>query len=212
MPKILKTCLEYIYLKKKYTVQIPDFTRGNRVTPGQLVSQGTWIWTKLLKSNNQGPWFRFLILANNRGPWFRFPVLANNREPEPDLHPYIFLGSNLISWLGKKQHVVPRSSTEAEYQSMSLETADLFQLRMLLCELHICLCSPHIFWCVNAGAIALASNPVFHARTKHIEVDIHFIREKLTNRSIQIRYIFTFGPNCRPLHHRAQCHSFLPAT
>jgi hypothetical protein len=74
---------------------------------------------------------------------------------------------------------------------MSLVVADLFWLRMLLRELRISLPSPPTLWCDNAGAIALASNLVFHARTKHIEVDFHFIREKVTNRDIQIQYIST---------------------
>lgn len=103
----------------------------------------------------------------------------------------LFLGSNLISWSAKKQHVVSRSSTEAEYRSMSLATAELFWIRMLLRELHISLSTPPVLWCDNLGAIALASNPVFHARTKHIEVDVHFIREKVTNRDIQIKYVST---------------------
>jgi hypothetical protein len=103
----------------------------------------------------------------------------------------IFLSSNLVSWSAKKQHVVSRSSTKAEFHSMSLAVADLFWLRMLLRELHISLPSPPTLWCDNAGAIALTSNPVFHARTKHIEVDFHFIWEKVTNRDIQIQYIST---------------------
>jgi hypothetical protein len=74
---------------------------------------------------------------------------------------------------------------------MALATAELFWLRMLLQELHIPLHSPPTLWCDNAGALALASNPVSHARTKHIEVDVHFIREKVTNKDISIRYIST---------------------
>jgi hypothetical protein len=88
----------------------------------------------------------------------------------------VFLGPNLISWSAKKQHIVSRSSTEAEYRSLSLTTAELFWLRMLLKELQISLPSPPVIWCDNSSALALASNPVFHARTKHIEVDVHFIR------------------------------------
>jgi len=60
---------------------------------------------------------------------------------------------------------------------------------MLLKELHISLTSPPTIWCDNSGALALASNPVFHARTKHIEVDFHFIREKVANCDIQIHYL-----------------------
>jgi hypothetical protein len=103
----------------------------------------------------------------------------------------IFLGSNLISWSAKKKPVVSHSSTEAEYRSMCLTTAELYWIRMLLQELHLPLLSPPTLWCDNFGALALASNSVFHARTKHIEVDFHFIREKVTNKDIQLRYLST---------------------
>jgi hypothetical protein len=103
----------------------------------------------------------------------------------------IFLGSNLISWFAKKQHVVSRSSTEVEYRAMTLATSDLYWLRMLFQGLQISLPSPSTIWCDNFGALSLASNLVSHACTKHIEVDIHFILEKVTNRDIQLQYIST---------------------
>ena len=74
---------------------------------------------------------------------------------------------------------------------MALATAELYWRRMLLLELHVSLSSSPILWCDNIGAIALASNLVFHARTKHVEVDYHFIREKVMNKDIQVRYIST---------------------
>jgi hypothetical protein len=101
----------------------------------------------------------------------------------------IFLGPNLISWTAKKQHIVSRSSTKAEYKSLSLATAEMYWLRMLLKELQVILPSPPLLWCDNYGALAIASNPVNHARTKHIEVDIHFVREKVLNRDIQLKHI-----------------------
>ncbi|KAF5459136.1 hypothetical protein F2P56_023116 [Juglans regia] len=87
----------------------------------------------------------------------------------------IFLGPNLVTWTTKKQPIVSKSSTEAEYRSIAIATVDLYWLRMLLKELAIQLPSTPTIWCDNIGAIALASNPVFHARTKHVEVDYHFI-------------------------------------
>jgi hypothetical protein len=103
----------------------------------------------------------------------------------------IFLGPNLISWTAKKQHIVSRSSTEAEYRSLSLATAEMYWLRMLLKELQVILPSPPLLWCDNSGALAIASNPVNHARTKHIKVDIHFVLEKVLNRDILLKHIST---------------------
>jgi hypothetical protein len=99
----------------------------------------------------------------------------------------IVLGSSLISWKAKKQSTVARSSTKAEYRTMALATADLFWLRMLFKDLGIPLFSTPRLWCDNIGALALASNPVYHARTKHIEIDYHFNREKVLNGDISIK-------------------------
>jgi hypothetical protein len=103
----------------------------------------------------------------------------------------VFLGPCLVSWSAKKQVVVSRSSTEAEYRALALTTAELFWLRMLFKELGICLHRAPTLWCDNVSALALASNPVFHARTKHIEVDYHFIREKVVNGDILLKFIST---------------------
>jgi hypothetical protein len=72
---------------------------------------------------------------------------------------------------------VSKSSTEAEYRSMTGACTKLIWLQQLLHELHIPLFSSPILWCDNLGAIFLAFNPVFHARTKHIEIDYRFVRE-----------------------------------
>jgi hypothetical protein len=62
---------------------------------------------------------------------------------------------------------------------------------MVLKDLGIFLPNPPILWCDNLSALALASNPVFHARTKHIEVDYHFIREKVVHRDVVLKFIST---------------------
>jgi hypothetical protein len=103
----------------------------------------------------------------------------------------IFLGNSLISWQAKKQPVVSRSSTKAEYRVLAITTAELYWLRMLFKELQVPLPAPPQIWCDNMGAIALASNPIYHARTKHVEVDYHFIREKVLNKDITISYLST---------------------
>jgi histone deacetylase 1/2 len=103
----------------------------------------------------------------------------------------IFLGSNLISWNAKKQATVSRSSTEAEYKALANATAEIMWIQILLREIGIQ--SPRVakLWCDNMGAKYLSANPVFHARTKHIEVDYHFVRERAARKLLDIEHIST---------------------
>jgi hypothetical protein len=103
----------------------------------------------------------------------------------------VFLGHNPITWVSKKQHTVSRSSTEAEYRSLATGAAELSWLRQVLCDLGLYLASAPVIWCDNTSALALASNPVFHGRTKHIEVDYHFVREKVVRGDISVQFIST---------------------
>jgi hypothetical protein len=86
---------------------------------------------------------------------------------------------------------VAQSSIEAKYCAMANTIADLCWIRMLLNDIHVPLASPLVLWCDNAGALALASNPVFHVHAKHIEIDYHFIREKVVNRNMSLCFIST---------------------
>lgn len=91
----------------------------------------------------------------------------------------IFLGPNLFSWSSKKQPTVAKSSTEAEYRALAMATAGLLWIQSLLRELHLPLLTPPILWCCdNLGATYLAANPLFHARTKHLDIYFHFFRER----------------------------------
>ncbi|XP_028108478.1 uncharacterized protein LOC114307280 [Camellia sinensis] len=101
----------------------------------------------------------------------------------------VFLGSNLISWQAKKQPTVARSSTEAEYRALAHAAAEASWVQMLLVEMFLSSSTIPTLWCDNLSAISLASNPVFHARTKHIEIDYHFVREKVLQKQLQIRYV-----------------------
>jgi Reverse transcriptase (RNA-dependent DNA polymerase) len=100
----------------------------------------------------------------------------------------IFLGCNLISWSSKKQPTVARSSTEAEYRSLAMAATEMVWLMSLLKELDIQL-PPPLLWCDNLGATFLASNPTFHACTKYIELDYHFVREKVNAGILKVRFI-----------------------
>jgi histone deacetylase 1/2 len=101
----------------------------------------------------------------------------------------IFVGPNLVSWNAKKQASVSRSSTEAEYKALANATAELIWVEALLRELGVKLQQKPCLWCDNLGATYLSVNPVFHARTRHIEIDFHFIRERVASNRLDIRFI-----------------------
>lgn len=87
-----------------------------------------------------------------------------------------FLGESPISWSSKKQSVVSRSSTEAEHRSLANAMSEILWIQSLLTELHLQCYKIPTLWCDNISTIALSANPILHARTKHLELDIHFVR------------------------------------
>ncbi|GMI90067.1 cysteine-rich RLK (RECEPTOR-like protein kinase) 8 [Hibiscus trionum] len=101
----------------------------------------------------------------------------------------LFLGGNLVSWCSKKQSVVSRSSTEAEFRSLTDSMCDSMWVKSLLTELNIQLSKTPVIWCDNTSAIAHSANPVHHAKLKHVELDLSFVRENVTEGSFQVNYV-----------------------
>lgn len=103
----------------------------------------------------------------------------------------VLLGNSPIAWKSKKQIIVSLSSAEAEYRSMQCVTAELAWLTRLLHELTI----PNIFHvpvrCDSQAVIHITKNPIFHERTKHVELDFHFVRKKLHDSLITLQHVPT---------------------
>lgn len=87
----------------------------------------------------------------------------------------VMLGNSLVSWKSKKQHTISRSSVEAEYRCMAAVTAEIIWLTGLLKELGVFLSSPVQLFYDKKVALQIANNPIFHERTKHIEIDCYFV-------------------------------------
>ena len=100
----------------------------------------------------------------------------------------VFLGDALISWKSKKQPTVSKYSAEAEYRALSSVSSEVIWLRRLLLHFEITIPSAMLF-CDSKPAIDLASNPAHHERSKHIDIDYHFIRELVQSNTLKFVHV-----------------------
>ncbi|KAL0415704.1 UNVERIFIED_CONTAM: Retrovirus-related Pol polyprotein from transposon TNT 1-94 [Sesamum latifolium] len=105
---------------------------------------------------------------------------------------YVFmLGSGAVSWCSKRQPTMSLSTIEAEYRAAAMAAQEITWLVQLLKELHQPIEYGVPLYCDNLSAIRLAKKPVFHARTKHVEVHYHFIRENILQKEIKLKHVGT---------------------
>jgi hypothetical protein len=103
----------------------------------------------------------------------------------------IFLSGNLIYWSSHKQYTISRSSTESEYKALADATAELIWIQVLLHELVISHLRPPSLWCDNIGATYLSANTIFYRWMKHVEVDYHFVHERVAAGQLEVQIIST---------------------
>jgi hypothetical protein len=102
---------------------------------------------------------------------------------------FMFVGGNLVTWRSKKQKVVALSSAKAEFRGMAKGLCELLWIMRLLIELGFAPTSEMELFCDNKSAITISHDPVQHDRTKHVEVDRHFIKENLEGKIICFPFV-----------------------
>nr|GEX99497.1 ribonuclease H-like domain-containing protein [Tanacetum cinerariifolium] len=124
------------------------------------------------------------LVAYSDADWAGFPTTRRSTSGY-----CVFIGNNLLSWSVKRQPTLSRSSAEAEYRGVANAVTETCWLRNLLRELHTPLSSTTLVCCDNVSAVYLSSNPVQHHRTKHIEIDIHFVRDLVTVGQVRVLHV-----------------------
>ena len=126
----------------------------------------------------------FRLLAYCDSDWPGFPITRRSTTGY-----CVFLGPSLVSWRSKRQKTVSLSSAEAEYRAITGACCELTWLRYLLKDLGVLHPEPALLYYDNKAALHIAANPVFHERTRHIEMDCHYIRNKIQDGSVATRFV-----------------------
>ncbi|GKF51394.1 ribonuclease H-like domain-containing protein [Tanacetum coccineum] len=102
---------------------------------------------------------------------------------------YVFLGDNLLTWSSKCQDTLSHYSAEAEYRGVTNSVAETSWIRNLFRELLTPLSIATLVYCDNVSAVYMSANPVQHQRTNHIEIYIHFVRDKVVAGHVRVLHV-----------------------
>ncbi|KAL5788005.1 hypothetical protein ACOSP7_004954 [Xanthoceras sorbifolium] len=177
------------------TITRPDIAYAVHIVSQFVASPTTIHWAAVLRILRylRGTIFQSLLLPSTSSLQLRAYSDADWGHDSTDRKSVtgfcIFLGDSLISWKSKKQTVVSKSSTEAEYRAMASTTTEIVWLRWLLADMGVHLSHPTPMFCDNQSSIQIAHNSVFHERTKHIEIDCHFTRHHLKHDTITLPFV-----------------------
>nr|XP_016450848.1 PREDICTED: uncharacterized mitochondrial protein AtMg00810-like [Nicotiana tabacum] len=101
----------------------------------------------------------------------------------------IYLGANCVSWSSRKQNTVTRSSAEVEYRALAATAAEFTWIGYILQDIVVYIKTAPVLLCDNLSALYMTTNPVMHARTKHVELDYHFVREKVAQGQLITQFV-----------------------
>ena len=128
----------------------------------------------------------FSVTAYSDADWGGFPDTRRSTSGF-----CVYLGDSLVSWSSKRQPTVSRSSAEAEYRAVANVAAECIWLRQLLGELRCDIKKATVVFYDNVSAVYMSTNPVHHKRTKHIELDTHFVRERVQLGELRVLHVPT---------------------
>ncbi|GMI87432.1 hypothetical protein HRI_002412500 [Hibiscus trionum] len=137
-----------------------------------------------------GLWFPVQVSTHSALVAFSDADWGSDEDDRRSISGYcVYYGNHLLSWSSKKQRSVSRSTAEAEYRSLADATSEVMWVRNVLVDMHVALAELPKIWCDNTSTIAMAANPVMHAKTKHVDLDLHFVRERVLGCMLQVGYV-----------------------